>query len=714
MVRWLLFATAVSCLPVAAASAEPWHLPGWTVRAVVEIPQPLADAGVDTAGVQVRCQGRGKADGSDYRVVDSAGKAVPFQLLFHDGPRYSLISFQAANPRQRFYIYFGNPQAPPAAEQVVLDPKPGAGPPKAAWIPHYGLVYSTIQRPEGDNPKTIEDMARLIAGSPFKHGGRYQRRISDGYNPFGSSDYYISIYRGWIKIPKAGTYQFCTISNEASFSFLDGKVLVHWPGRHTVDRGIHGEKNAAVELAAGLHYVEYYHEEVTLEQMAFLGWRPSADPGPFSAIPEAIYTEPHAARVTGYESATGPLADFEPVILDTIWPVERHEGQYTRCRFRADSNSAFPAGTTYRWDFGDGLSASGAEVEHIYTAQGRHDVTLTVAGPQGTTSAQWPLDVYEMQHVTDEIKEGKLADYARLAKAYDCAKLKAVDLKELAHLLAESGALPEAVTAAKEYVQRFGITPNADLAKVRRLLADCALRLGQGNLEEAIANYQASLSNESSPAEKLEVYARLIRLVGIDRDQPKKALEVVALVEQTVSGNGARLDEEGREAYRRAVIAAGDLHLWHGQRDEARPFYQRAETLKGKPIPQEVRAARVGAYPNLIREFLEANDQAAALNVVNRWEETFPTEKLTGQTFFWRGKILLLRDEPKEAARHLARALGLAVGADFEAEARWLLALALEKLGRVADARKELAKLVATGIESPFTKLARDKLMKSQ
>src|SRR5262249_24829733 len=155
-----------------------------------------------------------------------------------------------------------------AAEQIVIDPKPGAGPPRGSWVPRYGLVLETIERPKGDNPNTIDDMAKLIAGSKAKHGARYQRRISDGYNPFGPSDYYISIYRGWINIPKAGKYQFCTISNEASFSFLDGKELVHWPGRHTVERGIHGEKNAAVELTAGLHYIEYYHEEVTLEQMA--------------------------------------------------------------------------------------------------------------------------------------------------------------------------------------------------------------------------------------------------------------------------------------------------------------------------------------------------------------------------------------------------------------------------------------------------------------
>jgi len=108
-------------------------------------------------------------------------------------------------------------------------------------VPKYGFVYQTIQRPEGDNPRTVAELARLLDGSKEKYGARYQRRVADGYNPFGPSDYYISIYRGWINIATAGKYQFCTVSNEASFSFLDGKELIHWPGRHTAERGMRGE-----------------------------------------------------------------------------------------------------------------------------------------------------------------------------------------------------------------------------------------------------------------------------------------------------------------------------------------------------------------------------------------------------------------------------------------------------------------------------------------
>jgi len=695
--------------------AQAWHLSDWPARAVVEIRQPLSDAGVDTAAARVLTLGKTLADGRDYRVLDEAGKPVPFQLTFHDPARYSLLAFRAVNPRQKFFIYFGNSKATRAAEEVVVDPAPGAGPPRGAWVPRHGLVLQTMQRPKGDNPKTAADMAKLISGSPSKYGARYQRKIADGYNPFGPSDYYISIYRGWINIPTAGKYQFCTISNEASFSFLDGKELIHWPGRHTVERGMRGEKNTKIDLAAGLHYLEYYHEEVTLDQMAYLGWRPSGDEGPFAPIPEVIFTAPHAGVVTRYEDAKGPLLHFEPVITDSVWPTERAEGQYTRCRFHVGrivnpSHKPIPTGTSYRWDFGDGQSATGPEAEHVYLTLGTYPVTLTAEGTQGKSTVRWPLEVYEIEHVTEQFKEGRPRDYHRLALTYDRGKLDAAQLKELAYLLAESENPAEAVTVGQEFLKRFGNQDTPLVPRMHRLMADCAIRLGKGQLDLAIANYQKSLGKDTPLAEKLDVLARLIRLLGIERKLPEKGTAIMTQVEETIRGQ--RMDDEVKSAYRRTLVAAGDVQLWHGKAGDARTWYQRAETFNANFIPPQVRAARIGAYPNSIREFVDSGNYGAALDIVARWDEAFPLEKLKGQTFFWRGKLQALRGQHEEAARYLARAIGLAVGASFESEARWLLALSLEDLGRPEDARRECARLLATGINDQFTKMARKKLKK--
>jgi tetratricopeptide (TPR) repeat protein len=698
-----------------AVAADPWHLPGWTARAAVEVTKPAGDKAVDCASVKVLLHGRGKADASDFRVLDANGKPVPFQVTFHDPARYGLITFQCVDPGAKSFVYFGNPAATRAAEQVVVDDKPGAGPPKGPWVPKFGLVYETRSRPRAKdvkdetNPITVAEFARLLAASPRKLGARQQPRISDGYNPFGSSDYFISVYRGWIHIPKAGTYKFCTASNEGSFSFLDGKELIHWPGRHTAERGARGEKNATVELTAGPHYVEYYHEEVTLEQTAFLGWHVGGDDGPFAPIPEDRFPLPHEAAVTRYEDANGPVPTFEPVITDSIWPVDRGEGQYTRAKFVAPK---MPDGTRFTWDFGDGLAATGPAVDHVYlVAEKVYAVTLTADGPAGKQAATWPLDVFEIEHVTDQFKEGTPKDYAAAATGYDWARLDAAGLKELAFLLAEAEETAAAVRACEAFQRRYPTADPLTLARLRRLLADCQVRSG-GSVDQAIASYQAALVKEMPAAEKLQVLARLTRLLGVERGAADKAAAVLPQVEAVVKES--RLDDDGRKAYRQAIIAAGDAQLWANKPAEAKALYDRAEVLRGHPIASQVRAARIGSYPNSLREYAAGRNYGAALDLVNEWDDTFPTDKLNGQSLYWRGKLLVLRGQPADAARYLARAVAVTTGAPFETEARWLLAEALAQSGKADEAKRELARLVKTGVDDEFTRKAREKLARGK
>jgi tetratricopeptide (TPR) repeat protein len=387
--------------------------------------------------------------------------------------------------------------------------------------------------------------------------------------------------------------------------------------------------------------------------------------------------------------------------------MSRHEGQWTRCRFHAGKNPALPDGTKYEWDFGDGQKATGAEVEHVYLTLGTFTVTLSTRGPAGAGKASWPLLVFEIEHVTDQYKEGLPKDYVKIARAYDRTKLDAAATEELCFLLAEGEEPAEALEVGKAFVQRFGSAKAAQIGRVRRLMADCALRLGKGSVDEAIANYQAALTKDMPAADKLDVLTRLIRLVGIERNLPDKAGALVGQVEETFKT--AKCDEETLAAYRRAVIAAGDALLWQGKMEGARGLYTRAEKLS-RFIPVQVHAARVGAYPNSLREYIAAGNYGAALDLVDRWEETFPADKLKGQTLYWRGKILALRGQPRDAERYLDRAVRLTVGAAFETEARWLLAQTLEHLGRKDDARKELAKLVASGLNDEYSKRAKEKL----
>jgi TolA-binding protein len=99
--------------------------------------------------------------------------------------------------------------------------------------------------------------------------------------------------------------------------------------------------------------------------------------------------------------------------------------------------------------------------------------------------------------------------------------------------------------------------------------------------------------------EKLQILARLIRLLGVERGAAGKAAAIFPQVEAIAKES--RLDENGRKAYRQAIIPAGDAQLWANKPAEAKAPYDRAEILRGQPIAPQVRAARLGSYPNSLR-----------------------------------------------------------------------------------------------------------------
>ena len=298
---------------------------------------------------------------------------------------------------------------------------------------------------------------------------------------------------------------------------------------------------------------------------------------------------------------------------------------------------------------------------------------------------------------------------------YDLDKLDASHLGELVHLFGEGGDSKQAVTAGRAWVKRFGAANPQQAPAIRRVLALAVLSGGSDGIDEAIANFQASITDKTSAAESLDSLAQLIRLLGIRRNQPDKSPALLKRVHDVAVNAKPPLTQDAvaKVSYRRAINAAGDVALWHGNKTEALEFYRRVEVLRGRIIPKAVRSARIGSFPNSIREYLQQNNYGAAIETVDRWEDQFATEKVKGHTFFWRGLALGLRGQQLEASEFLDLALALGAGAIWESQARWRLAVALEETGRASRARAELAKLAATGIQDRWTGLAREKLKKA-
>ncbi len=719
LLAFLVLTILIPATPAAAAGPA-WHLPDWSYRAIVEV-RGGGSEDVDVAGVRIRHAGLVREDGNDYRIFDADGEPVPYELVYHHPRQDSLISFRSPRPRGRFFIYFGHAEAGIDPRRAVIDHRrvasgaPEPGPQAGGWIPRAGLVLTTLRRPRDvDNPLTPEQMQRLIDQSPRPDGAAYRRNISDAYNPFGHSDYYISIYRGWLRLDRAGRWGFATASNEASFSFINGEELVHWPGRHTAERGRYGEKNAFHELEAGLHYIEYYHEEVLLYQLAFLGWKP---PGAehFGGISEQAFVRQHDAAVTAYQRRHDgrPAPTLMPRIelIDSLWPADRAQGQYTRFGLTADAGEAAGDldGWDIRWRLGDGQSAVGARLEHVYLAEGDYTIELEARAPGGRTVRRaWPLEVFTVEHVQrSSFRAGSRDRYEPLLQQASLPDLHTPLLIELARFWAEGERWERSIAAAEEALDRNDLDDEARITAHR-------LAAGHGGTDEAAwaaavtgaaarraaRHLEAAVEADEPGPRLLDSLARLIRISGIELEDRDRAAGLYRRAEATFEQVG--LTRQTQPVMQDAAIAMGDVELWHRDRDEADRHYRIAEALNNPRVPPQVRAARVGAIPETLAQHLQRGRLSDAALVLEQWQRRFAADRPRGAVFYWRGRLTMAREQAHAALRPLRMAVALGEGSEFEPHARWLLAEALGDVGDDDGRAEALRNLVRTGIAGPW------------
>jgi PKD repeat protein len=97
------------------------------------------------------------------------------------------------------------------------------------------------------------------------------------------------------------------------------------------------------------------------------------------AYPNYVDYRTSIAAFTVDGSNLPPVADAEPAVRSGPAPLEvRFDGSLSR-----DPDGAI---TSWEWDFGDGTSASGAEITHTYAAGGRYFPSLTVRDGAGATA----------------------------------------------------------------------------------------------------------------------------------------------------------------------------------------------------------------------------------------------------------------------------------------------------------------------------------------
>lgn len=203
-------------------------------------------------------------------VRDKDGKPIESVIAGYDQTDALGVLFAQPDSGDTVHIFVkGSPTPPPKPDKPRLYPS---------------LIYYT------KNGGASLDVAKRMAGEyPPAVGAHFGEWTCIGsmVNPYGPDDDYSSWFVGAILLKQKETIYFATVSDEGSEFEIDGKTVASWPGIHTRDGGAKGQHGANVELAAGLHRIDYYHFEFRGKQEAQLTWRRKGVPTT-SGLPELV------------------------------------------------------------------------------------------------------------------------------------------------------------------------------------------------------------------------------------------------------------------------------------------------------------------------------------------------------------------------------------------------------------------------------------------
>jgi len=646
----LLGLLALLASPAVAAPARWWDRK-WPLRKHLRLTERQRWGKSPSARVRFGTGGRAREDFADLRVVTADRDEVPHAVVA-SGPGDAVEIVFPVEGHSEWFVYYGN-----------LDAKP----PRRTFTPDRGLVLSTRARGAG-NPNGWPAMEKILERSTRVFGGATWKRVFDAINPFGPSDDFVSEYRGFILAPKAGTFTFYTASDEASFLFVAGKLVVQWPGWHGASRGAWARYRGTIELTAGLHPFRYVHVERTGAQVMAAYWQPPGAKKPV-VIPESAFPGHRTVGILTHEALGKKVAaDFGSVPTDK-W------GRDGRV-YSGITITARPTGRTprYEWDFGDGVTGEGVAVYHVYLSGGTYRVRLTVREDGTEDTVVRTLRIPGEWTRFDRNRDRVLEQMGRIVAKYPGNRLDGKALARAIYLLDQAGLGGDAIRLLDSAVRTSTLLSDADEFSFAMDLGRRCVE-GPGDLAPAGRAFRKAI--DDAVDEKQETRARLaladamIRLGGDHREAGKG-------LESLVREKAARQGSLGRLAW----LRLGDARMLDGDGDGARVAYEKSEKLAGGA--EDVRRLlRKAAAARTTLTHIEAGRPREALKSLAAWEWEAPTERYSGLHRIASAKVLLGLARVEGAVRELLTLVDANPGSEYADQALFLLSEIERKRGNV-------------------------------
>lgn len=643
----------------AAIAGEGWgQFAAWTVRRTVSIPpadakQKLPDddcvfVGFPTAEFL-------RPDGADLR-VEIGGKPAPFKVVDIDSCGYVKLVAGISAASDTMRIYYGNP----AAKAPVDGP---AAPSGAGWEPRRGMWLET-RHYKGAEFKSLAEARAAWAKSGPRFGAGPVAHIFHGYNLFGPSDNYMSLYKGWLHLEKDTQVTFAIIADDAGWVLVDGNLAVSKAQWGPMP---HGQQIASepLTLAKGLHAITMVHVEGTGPQAAGLAWwMPGMPRGQkylhFQVIPPQAFAPIRYGKLVDYEVRGQPLGvDFSYVNAGDV-VLESGKVIY-RFAFRDMSRPAKNALMCQpQWDFGDGTTSTARDPSHVYLRDGDYTVALTLKSQTASYTVRQKVHVGPGYARAEAHEADRLADYLPLLEEYQFEKMSTVDLLTASEAAAELEN-PALIVAVSSVLYQRGEQLDDEGFVRQCLLLGRNLRDLKPKDEEKADPKTVERKARERAEEAVRIFARAeertkdlaskARLANERGDVYYYFLGDLERAEKEYTKTLTAYAKAANAQVRLAQIRLGDLYRTKGDPTAALKAYQRAADMPIHNRPEGVEAARRGSFPRTVEDYLLRKLYKEAHETLDEWDWEFPTDKLVGYSSLLRARLALAEGNKKEAVK---------------------------------------------------------------
>jgi len=602
-----LVAAAFLILPESALAGPKWWNKAWPYRRAVDVQARGQD--YDDTDLAWCAFGAGEEmseGGRDIRVTNGNGELVPHSVVYAEPGRKCEVVFKTSG-KGTYYIYYGNKGAGPGARQLKLE---------------RGLVLETRSRSKG-NCNSWQSFQKLLKESKTCYGRGLRQKIFDGFNPYGPSDNYISIYKGYIYCAESGTYRFATNSDESSFVFINGTKVVEWAGDHGPG-GVYGEHNGAIKLTKGFHKIEYYHEEVSGGQACVLGWwTPGAKQVclvPAQAFPAFLRGRARAVEKLDSEMACDYVFQYR-----TDLQLPGH--LFCEVAF-FDRSRTVGSKARWKWDFGDGTISSDESPVHIYFAPGHYKVKLTVTGAGGQKDSTW-RSIYAGQLFIAANDKKKNDRYVRYAKSQVLEKLETRNLLGAMALLDFAKDTDSLTKVCKELARRDKELKLAQRYDVLLKLGDL-LRKETRDADGAMAAYEQIVKESIS---RKRILMGKIGVADVTFQLKKDYDKALKLYKELID----KYRDVSLAYCRLAQIRIGDVRREQGDYAKALDSYEKARGMR-RLIGHLDDSLERGQLAMTIEAYIREREYDAALKKLDMWDWEYPEDKLSGYPSILRAK----------------------------------------------------------------------------